>query len=454
MDEYPIKVYIYDLSKGLARSLSMGFLGRQIDGIWHTAIVAYGQEYFFGGMGIESCPPCGTQLGPPDTIDDLGSTQIPLEMFMEYLHELSQTTFRPECYHLLEHNCNTFSNEVAQFLTGKTIPAHITNLPSEVMQTPFGAMIKPFVDAMSVTPSGGHHSVFPESSSSTTPQSRNSAATSQTNNTTKSQSTADPNKPITFHGKKILTEYTNIRTTISSTLPNIDIALLDEVREYLSTEEPQWYLSKEHIRCLTDIIKMNDNPKTQSLGLNFLRLAVLRQEVLHLLKMDKDHNMLKISKQREGLSNEHQVVLLRIMSNCCSCKLGCDWLTETTDWPLDDLLTSNHKITSDCCVSAILNSSTDFQLTGSIWAFNLSVNKVVSGDLGVEVGSAILEAITKPLGEDVLFHTLSALYNLMASNDELQALAVVMGVDFERLCKLSTRVSDLCHKIQKRIGHT
>lgn len=31
--------------------------GRQIEGIWHTAIVAFGREYFFGSAGIQSCPP-------------------------------------------------------------------------------------------------------------------------------------------------------------------------------------------------------------------------------------------------------------------------------------------------------------------------------------------------------------------------------------------------------------
>lgn len=31
--------------------------GRQIDGIWHTAVVVFGREYFFGAQGITSCPP-------------------------------------------------------------------------------------------------------------------------------------------------------------------------------------------------------------------------------------------------------------------------------------------------------------------------------------------------------------------------------------------------------------
>lgn len=42
---------------------------------------------------------------------------------------------RGDRYRLFEHNCNTFTNEVAQFLTGRTIPSYITDLPSEVLST-------------------------------------------------------------------------------------------------------------------------------------------------------------------------------------------------------------------------------------------------------------------------------------------------------------------------------
>ena len=40
---------------------------------------------------------------------------------------------RPECYDLLKHNCNSFSNEVVQFLTGQPIPDYIINLPNEAL---------------------------------------------------------------------------------------------------------------------------------------------------------------------------------------------------------------------------------------------------------------------------------------------------------------------------------
>lgn len=32
-------------------------IGQHVEGIWHTAIVAYGREYFFGPSGIQSARP-------------------------------------------------------------------------------------------------------------------------------------------------------------------------------------------------------------------------------------------------------------------------------------------------------------------------------------------------------------------------------------------------------------
>ncbi|VTJ89640.1 Hypothetical predicted protein [Marmota monax] len=63
---------------------------------------------------------------------------------------------RGEAYNLFEHNCNTFSNEVAQFLTGRKIPSYITDLPSEVLSTPFGQALRPLLDSIQIQPPGGN----------------------------------------------------------------------------------------------------------------------------------------------------------------------------------------------------------------------------------------------------------------------------------------------------------
>lgn len=53
-----VHLAIYDLSQGMARSLSAQLLGPQhaVEIIPHTALLAFGKEYFFG-QGITWCAP-------------------------------------------------------------------------------------------------------------------------------------------------------------------------------------------------------------------------------------------------------------------------------------------------------------------------------------------------------------------------------------------------------------
>ncbi|XP_072213750.1 desumoylating isopeptidase 1 [Excalfactoria chinensis] len=153
---HPVKLYVYDLSKGMARRLSPLMLGKQLDGIWHTSIIVHKDEFYYGAGGISSCAPGGTLLGPPDSVIDLGNTEVTEEIFLEYLSSLGESMFRSESYHFFERNCNTFSNEVAQFLTGRKIPSYITDLPSEVLATPFGQALRPFLSTTPFQPPGGN----------------------------------------------------------------------------------------------------------------------------------------------------------------------------------------------------------------------------------------------------------------------------------------------------------
>jgi len=47
---------------------------------------------------------------------------------------------------------------VAQFLTGKKIPSYITDLPQDVIATPFGAMISQFLQNVRVHPTNANGS--------------------------------------------------------------------------------------------------------------------------------------------------------------------------------------------------------------------------------------------------------------------------------------------------------
>lgn len=139
-----IELYVYDLSQGLARQMSLAFLGVQIDAVYHTSLVFGGIEYMFGA-GVQTCYPGATHHGQPFQKIKLGRTELPLEVILEYLETLKQT-YTPESYDLFAHNCNNFTNDFAMFLVGKGIPAHITSLPETVLQTPFGQMLRPQLD--------------------------------------------------------------------------------------------------------------------------------------------------------------------------------------------------------------------------------------------------------------------------------------------------------------------
>ncbi|KAF8600295.1 DUF862-domain-containing protein [Ceratobasidium sp. AG-I] len=148
-----VQLYVYDLSGGLAKALSLQMTGKQIDGIWHTSVVVFGKEIFYG-QGINTTLPGRSHHGQPLQIVDFGETAIDEDTFNEYLSEIRQH-YTADKYHLLDFNCNSFTNDVIGFLTGQHIPAWIRDLPADFLSTPFGASLRPTIDNMFRRPTPG-----------------------------------------------------------------------------------------------------------------------------------------------------------------------------------------------------------------------------------------------------------------------------------------------------------
>lgn len=188
-----VTLNVYDLSQGLARQLSTTFLGKAIEGIWHTGIVVYGNEYYFGG-GIQHSPAGSTPYGTPLRVIELGTTHVPQDVFEMYLQDISPR-YLPETYSLLTHNCNNFSNEVAQFLVGASIPDYILQLPNEVMSSPMGGLILPMIQNLEATLKSGGVPQVPQFRPSTTTLNasaniqKNSSSTNSTTVTGSSKAT-------------------------------------------------------------------------------------------------------------------------------------------------------------------------------------------------------------------------------------------------------------------------
>lgn len=141
-----VELQIYDLSNGMASQLSPLLLGRTIEAIYHTGVLIYGYEYFYGGGIICVKPEEITRLygmKPIRTLN-LGITEKTKKELNDHLESISKQ-FSSDNYDLLNHNCNHFSDNVVRFLLGQGIPSYILDLPNEVMRTPFGSMILPML---------------------------------------------------------------------------------------------------------------------------------------------------------------------------------------------------------------------------------------------------------------------------------------------------------------------
>lgn len=128
----------------MARQFSQALTGIQIDAIYHTAIVFNNVEYFFG-QGVHRKVPGSTHHGQPISVVDLGNTELPIDVVEEYVDSLEQI-YTPESYDLFLHNCNNFTQDLAMFLVGKSIPKEITSLPETFLSTPIGQMLRTQLD--------------------------------------------------------------------------------------------------------------------------------------------------------------------------------------------------------------------------------------------------------------------------------------------------------------------
>jgi hypothetical protein len=166
---HEVHLAIYDLSMGMARTLSAQFLGPQhaVEIIPHTAILAFGKEYYFG-QGIDWCSPhefrSARGIHPID-VHSLGHTTCTQEEFESWCHAQSASRFGVDSYDLFQRNCNNFSEEAARhgLRLPNGVPRWILDLPQKVLSSPMGVILRPILEQMQITnnaptnlPTGGN----------------------------------------------------------------------------------------------------------------------------------------------------------------------------------------------------------------------------------------------------------------------------------------------------------
>ncbi|XP_020227369.1 deSI-like protein At4g17486 [Cajanus cajan] len=101
-------------------------------GIFHSGIEVYGMEYGFGAheystSGVFEVEPrnCPGFIFRRSVL--LGSTDMSYSEFTSFIERLS-AKYHGDTYHLIAKNCNHFTDEVCQELTGKPIPSWVNRL--------------------------------------------------------------------------------------------------------------------------------------------------------------------------------------------------------------------------------------------------------------------------------------------------------------------------------------
>lgn len=147
-DLQQVTLAVYDLSAGMAAQLSQALIGQRVEGIWHTGIRAFGREFYYG-QGIYNDTAGATPFGVPTRVDALGTTTKSRGDFDNFLRSVEiSSRFGPTAYHLLDNNCNHFTDACAKFLVNAGIDPQIVNLPQVVKQSPLLSMFTPAIDAM------------------------------------------------------------------------------------------------------------------------------------------------------------------------------------------------------------------------------------------------------------------------------------------------------------------
>lgn len=451
MGKTPVKLYVYDISKGFARQLSPILLGKAINGIWHTAVVCYDREFFYGSGGIQSCAPGGTILQNPDEVIDLGETEITQDVFVEYLDGIGKQDFRPEKYHLFEHNCNTFSGEAAIFLTGNKIPQHIQDLPSEVLGTSFGQMIKPLIDSMSVRPAG--YPVVSAATSSLMP----------TTSSREKEAIFEPRKD--FSGAAMPKEKENDCQSSLLRKPNTYNQVDPQTAVYLKEN----FLGAEEF-CAEDVQRFEELKKCFESN-NFTGVIERQIEVLDRVfekcssQEKEDFALQQTLRLLRGLSSYEQLFsqskgLQQIVKKICkifpsvtSCstkvecaKLFCCVTSHETghSFMFKD---SRSVFLVPFTVNCLLCKDSDLQSVGSALVSNISRFQVHE-DIALEYSSAVIEVLSQNISPNTACNCLYALRRFMELTSEARDLAIVMGVSLDKFKGENSEMDQLCGDLE------
>ena len=131
--------HLYDLSNGQGGKFA-GFIGPAVPAVFHSAVVAFGWEWFFEG-GVMRRVPGATRFGDAFRyLPHPTRTRKSVDEFRVWCHAAEHARFQLLDYRTIDNNCNDFCNEATKFLTdGEEGPDELRRNVADLVASPAGA---------------------------------------------------------------------------------------------------------------------------------------------------------------------------------------------------------------------------------------------------------------------------------------------------------------------------
>jgi len=414
-----LHLYVYDLSKGMAKQFSAMFLGKHFDGVWHTGVVAFGEEWFFGNDGVDRCLPKGTILGEPNEIINLGHTDVSEYEFLEIIQQLSDGQFKIGTYNLLEHNCNNFSNELANVLIGKSIPQHIIDLPKEIMNTTLGPMLRPMLEQAA----DPLHQLRTGQATGIAKQfTKVVKETSTSSSVTQSISEDDKERPSTV---LIYDPQVELDALIVS-------SSIDENKKKLFNDIKKDLIGSNHVTFLFELyfkyVKESDHLITI---LKVFQKASLRKDYAKLISQENGY----ITEFLPHIKDLNNIVIksnaLRMLSNLCSHYSVSNGFIQTHQDIIFKELTELVLMDTKSDIETEVHESSISFFFNLISAYHLESQ--LSETNALTLGCALMERLPKlRMKPNSIYHMLSLIRSCLAISEDMRNLALTMDFDLSK----------------------
>ncbi|RNA05660.1 desumoylating isopeptidase 1-like, partial [Brachionus plicatilis] len=421
-------LYVYDLSKGMAKQFSAMFLGKHFDGVWHTGIVAYDKEWYFGNDGISCCLPKATILGEPNEIIHLGKTEVAENDFFDIINQMRETTYKIGTYNLLEHNCNNFSNDLSMFLIGKPIPQHIIDLPREVLSSPLGAMLRPLLEQ-----AADPLHQYKNGDSSFLPQIPNAGVQH-----TKSEKDVQISPSLTLFNPDVNSDLNDLLNHCieKSLLNQNEVDLFMDIQSFIQDQESKSTILNNHLKLLFDVyFNLVKNDQFKIMALKILQNLSLNEKLATMISKECSFVSVFVPHLEDSKSNELTNLSLQLMSNLCSHKAVSEHLLheEHQDTLFKHVISFTHiKLETQIEIQIFESAISLFYNLVAHYHLENLVNDSNALSLGCMLLERFHQIKTNP---KTIYHLLSLLRSCLANSDNVRELALSMELDLSKVTK-------------------